>query len=416
MQFPDASQTPALGALPGGLVLKRRPCRLRVTFIFLPPRFIPAQLTDSTMKKSFQAFKLTAVASSIFSLGAPAWAADACVYIGDHLVCGSATVLSTNFTTAVGSQNTVSGLFATAVGAVNQAGVNGTAVGSYNRAGETSTALGFENRALSGKESVAVGTENWVYGNRSSAFGFRNLIGDSTAPINNGVAIGEYNLVNADRSVMIGSLNANNAPSVASIIIGNQSRVGIRDSRDFPTEYAVAIGDKITVTGARGIAVGIESTVYGLASVAIGSNAIARGDLSVALGVESDDGGQNDVVSVGNSAYRRRIINVADGVDPNDAVTVRQLSAAYGNIQNQVDTLSKRAFYGTASVAAIAGIPSLQSDKMFNFGVGLGNYRGQSAIALGGHMRVNNSTVVKASFGFGSQGEATSSVGIGMSF
>lgn len=367
------------------------------------------------MKRPFQSVAGSFFSVCLLSASTAALAEDGCSYRGDHLICGSGTIGSTYFTTAVGLQNRVTGQVATAVGSNNEASDYSAAIGAFNRAGRQSSAIGIDNRALSGIQSVATGTENWVYGNNSSAFGFRNLIGDVTAPVNNGVAIGVYNQLNADRSIMIGTSNINNSNNVGSIIIGNNSTIGIRDFKNYRAEYVIAIGEKVNVIGARGVAVGIESTVTGNMSVAIGSNAYAKGDSSVAIGAESYDGGQRMVVSVGSEGNERRVINVASGINPTDAVNMSQLSSVQDGLRTQMNAVGQKAYYGVATVAAVAGIPALQANQAFNLGLGLGNYQGQTAVALGGQLRVNSNLVVKAAFGFGNQG-TTSSVGVGVAF
>jgi hypothetical protein len=99
-----------------------------------------------------------------------------------------------------------------------------------------------------------------------------------------------------------------------------------------------------------------------------------------------------------------RIINVADGVDPTDAVNVRQL---------QLNQRESRA--GIASVAAIAGIPTLSTTDDAVLGVGVGTFKGESSIAVGASKRFSDSTAIK--FGVGansSTGDVTGSFGIGI--
>ena len=81
----------------------------------------------------------------------------------------------------------------------------------------------------------------------------------------------------------------------------------------------------------------------------------------------------------------------------------------------QMNSIGNKAYAGTASVAAVTGIPALADGKQFNIGIGYGNYLNQSAAAIGGHVRLNNSLVVKAAFGF-ANASTTTSVGLGFSF
>ncbi|WP_152984610.1 adhesin [Stenotrophomonas terrae] len=65
-------------------------------------------------------------------------------------------------------------------------------------------------------------------------------------------------------------------------------------------------------------------------NVAIGRNAKASGGGSVALGAGSSDEGAANVVSVGSASLKRRLSNVAAGINANDAVNVAQLAAFSG--------------------------------------------------------------------------------------
>jgi autotransporter adhesin len=81
----------------------------------------------------------------------------------------------------------------------------------------------------------------------------------------------------------------------------------------------------------------------------------------------------------------------------------------------QLNAVGDKAYAGTATVAAVAGIPALATDKKFNIGIGYGNYLNQSAAAIGGHMRLSENMVVKAALGFANS-STTTSVGLGLSF
>ena len=96
--------------------------------------------------------------------------------------------------------------------------------------------------------------------------------------------------------------------------------------------------------------------------------------------------------------YPITVTGVADGVNPFDAVNVRQLQA--------VST-------GVASIAAMSNIPGLDSSKRFNVGIGYGNFQGNSAMAVGVNGRLSPAVTAKASLGLPmSYGNATGGVGL----
>lgn len=96
-------------------------------------------------------------------------------------------------------------------------------------------------------------------------------------------------------------------------------------STDAGEAYRSAFGYKSSATGDYSTSIGAFNTVSGTSSVAVGFG--------------SNDDGQNNVVSFGSAAYGdRRLIHVAAGVDPTDAVNMSQLNSLTG----QVNTLSTR--------------------------------------------------------------------------
>ena len=70
-----------------------------------------------------------------------------------------------------------------------------------------------------------------------------------------------------------------------------------------------------------------------------------------------------------------------------------------------------------AATIAMLHIPQVDESKEAAIGVGLGYFKGQTALAVGGSFRVSPSTVVKASIGGDSGADAwTAGVGVGMSW
>jgi len=91
--------------------------------------------------------------------------------------------------------------------------------------------------------------------------------------------------------------------------------------------YATAVGSAAKANALSSSAFGYHSSASGPSSLALGRDASATQTGSVAIGLGSIANVAN-TVSVGSSANRRRIVNVAAGVGPNDAVNLAQLQAA----------------------------------------------------------------------------------------
>lgn len=120
--------------------------------------------------------------------------------------------------------------------------------------------------------------------------------------------------------------------------------VNASDEEASPSTSAKAIG-------ARSTALGKEATAKGSQSLAVGYKASAEAANSIALGANSNvfssdiqTSETSGVVSVGSSdedtGFKRRIINVADGINNSDAATVGQVgSISRSNIKNSLENI-----------------------------------------------------------------------------
>jgi autotransporter adhesin len=164
----------------------------------------------------------------------------------------------------------------------------------------------------------------------------------------------------------------------------------------------------VQTTGTTGIATntgGVPATATGTNSTAIGGGATASAANSVAVGqVSLAD--QPNTMSVGSAGNERRIINVADGVAPTDAVNMRQFESGMSDI-------ARNAYSGTASAIALTMIPDVDANKNLAIGVGTSGYKGYQAVAVGLSARVTQSLKVKLGAGISS---ATTTVGAGAAY
>ena len=155
------------------------------------------------------------------------------------------------------------------------------------------------------------------------------FIGGTNNSVGNNIAIGT-------------NANAYNTPTdvVESIAIGLSAQAATR---------GVAVGKETKASGLDSTALGYGAEAKGSGSAAIGNNAVADGPDNVALGrssVANTKAGtgyltgtaSNTVVSVGKSDLLRRVVNVADGSDDQDAVTVAQLKRVSDDVYNKVNS------------------------------------------------------------------------------
>ena len=123
-----------------------------------------------------------------------------------------------------------------------------------------------------------------------------------------------------------------------SIAIGHGYDTGVTE---VSSSYSVAVGSASTVIGDVSVALGHATKAAGIYSTVLGGFSRALANNSVALGSNSI-ANDADTISVGHlstdrfpgnealygSDYFRRIVNVADGINAHDAVTLGQLNDA----------------------------------------------------------------------------------------
>lgn len=170
---------------------------------------------------------------------------------------------------------------------------------------------------------------------------------------------------------------------------------------------------RVGVDGASG-RFEIENVDSGQTAFAINSsgNGVALG-----AGSEMVDG----AVSVGADGNLRRVVNVADGTDPTDAVTLSQLNAAITTMESgysdRLDSLSNRIENFDERISEVGAIGSAMSalivnpratgDNAVSFGVG--HYDNKTAMAVGSfHYLGNNNVLLNTGVG-GTVGSGSSS-------
>ena len=371
---------------------------------------------------------------------------------------------------AVGPAAQASGLSSLAMGDGAAASAdNASAVGSNATASAAgATAVGSAASA-SGSSSVAVGEGAAASGERSSAIG-----AGASAQAANSVALGADSLADRDNSVSVGSAgnerqitnvkageadtdavnvsqlrehgdtinsslsNVDNRVTQAKTDItqlqnGTDGMFQVNNSSALPKPRpsgtdALAGGAGAEASGSNSAAVGTRARASGNHATAVGNGSSAQADNSVALGANSVADRANSV-SVGSAGNERQITNVAAGSAPTDAVNLSQLQQSMGDISNQFydytdsrynalrhdlkkqdDILSA----GIAGAMAMATLPQPHSPGASMATVGLGNYRGQGALAVGvSRISDNGKWVTKLQGTTSSQGEAGVAVGIG---
>lgn len=275
--------------------------------------------------------------------------------------------------------------------------------------------MGFGS-TVTGDDSIAIGTGNQVNAAKSGAFGDPNIINGkdvNNVAVSGSYAVGNDNIIDSSNTFVLGN-DINNK--------GNSTAVG------HTVENSVYLGNKTTARGGDGSQTaalknikhdGSEGTTTTAGSIGTVNEAIVNG---MSYGGFAGAKGHG-VVSVGAADAERRIQNVAAGeisATSTDAINGSQLysiSSRLGNNMNRlndrINKVGKRADAGTASAIAMANLLQSYRPGLSAATAAVGQYRGQSAIAVGySRLSDNGKYGVKFSLGANTQGNVGAGAGV----
>ena len=124
--------------------------------------------------------------------------------------------------------------------------------------------------------------------------------------------------------------------------------------------------------------------------------------------------------SIANTAYNmadttQRQVAGFDGRITGVEQEVNGLNKSFSDLKAKVDRNEKKANAGIASVAALAGLPTVAGSK-FSLGAATGGYSGEQAIAVGVNYNVSDRVAVKAGVSTTSATQVAYSTGIAVGF
>jgi len=331
----------------------------------------------TTNKDASETFTSDSIA---IGTGATTYAANSAIAFGK----GAQVAVGGDSSIAMGEDAQSKDVASTAIGKGAKAEKAGLAVGTGAESKGAGSAAFGQGAQSTAPGSVAIG-ENAVaapwrtisIGQNAGKGQAADLIGDKNEHINIGVEAGKD--VDGQLNIGIGQSAGSNVKGKGNIAlgqfagkfiggtnntVGNNIAIGTNaNSYNTPTDVVesiaiglsaqaqtrgVAVGKETKASGLDSTALGYGAEAKGSGSAAIGNNAVADGPDNVALGRSSvantkaatgylTGTASNTVVSVGKADLLRRVVNVADGADDQDAVTVKQLKKVSDDVFNQVN-------------------------------------------------------------------------------
>ncbi|HEX8238754.1 MAG TPA: hypothetical protein VF574_03335 [Allosphingosinicella sp.] len=190
---------------------------------------------------------------------------------------------------------------------------------------------------------------------------------------------------------------------------------------------ALACGPAASASQPGTTAVGAGASASGQNATAIGRGASATALNSVAVG-QGSFAGQANTFSVGSGGGERRIVNVAAGTGPTDAVNLAQLNAAIAGaavdlspLQSQVDALSalrlndrEDAQRGIAAAVAMSAPPMPSEPGRVSYTLNGSIYRGEKAVGGSMMYRLNTSAPMAFGAGISHAGGGSTAVRVGV--
>ncbi len=392
----------------------------------------------------------------------------------DALAAGVGATAAGNGGTAVGAGANASGNGSTAIGqGATASTANSVALGAGSTTGNavgvsSATVGGITYGGFAGSNPVGVVSVGSAGAERQiTNVAAGRVTADSTDAVNGSQLYSVANQV-SQISTAVGNVTTQvnqNTTDIKNLQNGSDGMFQV--SADANTTKPVASGTKSTAGGNGAVASGAGST-------AVGNGAQATADNSVAIGAGSVADRANSV-SVGAAGAERQITNVAAGTAPTDAVNVSQLKASQAGsvhydtnpdgsinydsitlnpggagatihnvnagtaatdavnvgqlqqgmqqVQNwsksytdhAVNNMGRQAFAGVASAIAAASLPQAYQPNQSSAGVALGNYHGQSGIAVGlSTISESGRVIFKVNASSNTRGETGVGVGAGI--
>lgn len=345
---------------------------------------------------------------------------------GNNIAIGTLASVDANSGIAIGRSSAVTGNRSIAVGQEAKATGNDSIAAGWNAqaTGVNSLALG-ESSAASANASVALGSSSvadTVIDTATISIAGKNISvagGDATGTVSVGSTRQKRTITNvaAGRvsSTSTDAVNGSQLQAVLDLAEANGSRIdgGITFHTNIGDPQTRKLGEGLSIIGADGniytkidngkVAIKLTPDVQlhsvTTSTVHVGGTTITDDGVSINNGPS--------MTTAGIDAGGQRITNVGTAVDPNDAMTKQQVDAiaqdlsdriensGIGVVNHRLNKMNKDIERVGAGAAALAGLHPLDfdPDDKFTVATGVGTYKGEQAVALGGFYRPNENTM-----------------------
>jgi hypothetical protein len=156
-------------------------------------------------------------------------------------------------------------------------------------------------------------------------------------------------------------------------------------------------GAPVTVVGDTVASLTVTNTLGNTHGLAVGQSSTVLSGGTTSTNLLLDNAGAT--FSTAATGAPARVMGVADGSNPFDAVNYRQL---------------RQVSQGVASTVAMTNIPQVSEGQTGMVGVGVGSFNGENSLAIGASYRFAPQAVMKASIALSpSGGPAAAGVGAG---
>ncbi|WP_204100944.1 YadA family autotransporter adhesin, partial [Aggregatibacter aphrophilus] len=180
-------------------------------------------------------------------------------------------------------------------------------------------------------------------------------------------------------------------------------------------------GDVVTYASGKNIAIQQEGTTFTISTTenatftnANVGNTLMVGEGSNATQITSSPDGMKVAKADGSAT---RIMNVAAGVNPTDAVNVSQLGGLKNdihNMNNRIGKVNREARAGVAGANAAASLPQVYIPGKSMVAAAGGTFKGQNAVAVGySRSSDNGKLILKLQGNANTQGDVGGGVGVG---